>query len=241
MAERSEKQATFLEETSATLQEIATNVAGTSQRASEARDAVRGTRARAETADQVVRDAVAAMGRIEHSSKEITQIVDVIDEIAFQTNLLALNAGVEAARAGEAGRGFAVVAQEVRELALRSGKAAKEIGALIANAGAAVGEGVTLVNSTGEGLQAIAKLVQAVEMQVDAIAIAAREQATGLAEMTNSVNQLDQMTQKDAAMVEEMNAAGAGLADESRTLSDLLSRFRLDGAERQRSAVAAAA
>ena len=227
LAQRTEQQATFLEETSATLQQIATNVAATSQRASEARGAARDTRGHAESADQVVRSAVEAMGRIEQSSKQITQIVGMIDNIAFQTNLLALNAGVEAARAGEAGRGFAVVAQEVRELALRSAKAAKEVETLIGASATAVGDGVKLVNETGEALKAIAQLVQLVDDHVDAIAVAAREQSTGLGEMTKSVNHLDQMTQKNAAMVEEMNAAGAGLASESQGLSALLARFRL--------------
>ncbi len=173
---------------------------------------MRNTRSRAEHSGVVVGNAVTAMERIEHASKQISQIISVIDEIAFQTNLLALNAGVEAARAGEAGKGFAVVAQEVRELAQRSANAAKEIKALIGNSEVAVSEGVKLVNETGDGLTAIAGLVQAINEHMDAIASAAQEQSVGLGEVNQAVNHMDQATQKNAAMVEEMNAASAGLA-----------------------------
>ncbi|MCY1294021.1 Methyl-accepting chemotaxis protein IV [compost metagenome] len=174
-----------------------------------------------------MRNAIDAMGRIEGSSGRIGQIIGVIDEIAFQTNLLALNAGVEAARAGEAGRGFAVVAQEVRELAQRSAGAAKEIKELIGASVREVGAGVQLVRSTGEALTEIEMLVNRVNEQVASIATAAREQATGLQEVNVAVNSMDQMTQQNAAMVEETTAASQTLAAESRELKSLLTKFRL--------------
>ncbi|WP_149746480.1 methyl-accepting chemotaxis protein [Rhizobium sp. RU35A] len=230
LAKRTEQQAASLEETAAALEEITTNVKMTSQRAVEARDLVRGARGKADQSGVVVDNAVRAMQRIEHASGQISQIISVIDEIAFQTNLLALNAGVEAARAGEAGKGFAVVAQEVRELAQRSANAAKEIKVLIGNSETAVNEGVKLVNETGSGLAAIAEVVQAISGHMDAIASAAQEQSSGLGELNTAVNQMDQSTQQNAAMVEEMNAAGVSLAQESYKLSELLSHFQLGSA-----------
>jgi methyl-accepting chemotaxis protein len=230
LSKRTEQQAASLEETAAALEEITSNVVATSKRTAEARDVVRDARAHAGQSGQVVRNAVAAMERIEKSSQQIGQIIGVIDEIAFQTNLLALNAGVEAARAGEAGKGFAVVAQEVRELAQRSANAAKEIKALISNSAVAVGEGVKLVSDTGEGLNAIEQLVQSVTAHMDAIATAAQEQSAGLAQVNTAVNHMDQATQQNAAMVEEMNAAGAALAQESSRLNELLSHFQLGSA-----------
>ncbi|WP_246658172.1 methyl-accepting chemotaxis protein [Rhizobium sp. FKY42] len=227
LAKRTEQQAASLEQTAAALEEITANVVSTSKRAAEARNVVRDARHQADQSGTVVRNAVSAMQRIEQASHQINQIISVIDEIAFQTNLLALNAGVEAARAGEAGKGFAVVAQEVRELAQRSANAAKEIKTLIGNSTAAVSEGVKLVSDTGEGLGAIEQLVQTINGHMEAIATAAQEQSSGLAEVNTAVNHMDQATQQNAAMVEEMNAAGAGLAQESFKLSDLLSRFQL--------------
>ncbi|KQZ48959.1 chemotaxis protein [Rhizobium sp. Root149] len=238
LAKRTEQQAASLEETAAALEEITANVISTSKRAAEARNVVRDARAQADQSGTVVRNAVSAMERIEQASHQINQIISVIDEIAFQTNLLALNAGVEAARAGEAGKGFAVVAQEVRELAQRSANAAKEIKTLISNSTAAVSEGVKLVSDTGEGLGAIEQLVQVINSHMEAIATAAQEQSSGLAEVNTAVNHMDQATQQNAAMVEEMNAAGAGLAQESFKLSDLLSRFQLGHSVQQLQQVA---
>ncbi len=227
LARRTEQQAAALEETAAALDEITSTVRHASNRAVEARDMVNETKASAAKSGGIVRNAIDAMGRIEDSSSRISQIIGVIDEIAFQTNLLALNAGVEAARAGEAGRGFAVVAQEVRELAQRSAGAAKEIKDLIGASVREVGAGVELVRSTGDALMEIEALVNQVNEQVASIATAAREQATGLQEVNTAVNSMDQMTQQNAAMVEETTAASQVLAQESRELKALLERFRL--------------
>jgi methyl-accepting chemotaxis protein len=201
---------------------------------------VQNARNRADRSSVVVSNAVSAMQKIEESSRQINQIIGVIDEIAFQTNLLALNAGVEAARAGDAGKGFAVVAQEVRELAQRSAGAAKEIKQLISNSAAAVDEGVKLVNETGEGLTEIDQLVRQINEHMDAIATAAQEQSSGLAEVNSAVNHMDQATQQNAAMVEEMNAAGVGLASESSELRTLLSGFQLGDQSQQLRKIATA-
>lgn len=168
------------------------------------------------------------MDRIETASKEISSIIDVIDEIAFQTNLLALNAGVEAARAGEAGKGFAVVAQEVRELAQRSAQAAKEISGLIANSTKEVKEGVRLVGETGNALKHIEEFVQSIDTNVEAISIAASEQSTSLSEINSAVNSLDQMTQQNAGMVSSMSAIAAALANGAADLEHLVARFKLN-------------
>lgn len=226
LSKRTEQQAASLEETAAALEQITANVNATFKRAGDARETVRLTRAKADHSGVIVRDAVTAMERIEDSSRQIGQIIGVIDEIAFQTNLLALNAGVEAARAGEAGRGFAVVAQEVRELAQRSALAAKEIKQLIGSSALAVGEGVKLVRDTGEGLTEIERLVVSVNAHMEAIATAAQEQSVGLNEVNTAVNHMDQATQQNAAMVEELNAAGAGLAQECVNLEQRLSHFK---------------
>jgi len=185
-------------------------------------------RAGAEKSGEIVDKAVDAMQGIEKSSGEISNIIGVIDEIAFQTNLLALNAGVEAARAGDAGKGFAVVAQEVRELAQRSATAAKEIKALISASGDQVKHGVDLVNETGKALDVIVREVQEINGHVNAIVTASREQSTGLQEINTAVNTMDQGTQQNAAMVEEQTAASHGLAQEAAALTALLNQFRID-------------
>jgi methyl-accepting chemotaxis protein len=229
LAKRTEQQAAALEETAAALDEITATVGTAAERAREARVMVAETKASAGRSGEIVRSAVDAMGRIEASSSRISQIIGVIDEIAFQTNLLALNAGVEAARAGEAGRGFAVVAQEVRELAQRSANAAKEIKALISTSVHEVETGVALVRSTGDALVEIAVLVEKVNAHVETIATTAHEQSGGLREINASVNHMDQMTQQNAAMVEETTAASQTLAEQSHHLQHLLSTFRLNG------------
>ncbi|WP_112996831.1 methyl-accepting chemotaxis protein [Hyphomicrobiales bacterium] len=228
LSKRTEQQAAALEETAAALDEITSTVRTASERANEAHEMVRATKDSAGRSGAIVRSAVDAMGRIEDSSNRINQIISVIDEIAFQTNLLALNAGVEAARAGEAGRGFAVVAQEVRELAQRSANAAKEIKTLIHSSASEVENGVALVRSTGEALLEIETLVNNVSGHVNTIATAAREQATALQEINTSVNHMDQMTQQNAAMVEETTAASGTLAEESRQLRTMLAKFKLE-------------
>jgi methyl-accepting chemotaxis protein len=230
LARRTEQQAAALEETAAALDQVTANVTATSRRTAEARDLVRSTRARAEQSSTVVRNAVGAMERIDQSARQITQIIGVIDEIAFQTSLLALNAGVEAARAGDAGRGFAVVAQEVRALAQRSAEAAKEIKGLISNSERTVGEGVQLVTDAGGSISAIEDLMRSIDAHMDAIAGAASDQSNSLAEVNIAMNDMDKNTQQNAAMVQEVSASGDELRLESARLAEMLGRFRTGGA-----------
>ena len=230
MARRTEQQAAGLEETAAALEEITATVKRTAEGAQEARQVVAAAKVDAESGGQVVGKAITAMGAIEQSSSQISQIIGVIDEIAFQTNLLALTAGVEAARAGEAGRGFAVVAQEVRALAQRSAEAAKEIKALITSSTEQVSAGVDLVGQTGKALHSILEQVSRINGVVGEIAASAKEQATGLDEVNVAVTQMDQVTQQNAAMVEESTAASHALSKEAETLSKLMGQFQIGAA-----------
>lgn len=227
LARRTEQQAASLEQSAAALEEITTTVKDSSRRADEAGKLVSSTRQSAQFSGDIVHRAIGAMDQISQSSGEITNIIGVIDDIAFQTNLLALNAGVEAARAGEAGKGFAVVAQEVRELAQRSASAAKEIKQLINTSRQHVANGVELVGQTGDALKDIANQVGMIDANVAAIVEASKEQATGLAEINDAVNLMDQATQKNAAMVEETTAASHGLAREAESLRQLLTQFNV--------------
>ena len=227
LASRTEQQAASLEETAAALEQITANVRNSSRRSQEANRIAGEANVSAAETRILVSEALDAMSRIEASSSRIAGIIGVIDEIAFQTNLLALNAGVEAARAGEAGRGFAVVAQEVRALAGRSADAAREIKELIRVSGVEVKDGVRSVRQTGEALAGIGTRVEAINIEVEAIALSAREQSVGLGEINTAVNLLDQNTQHNAAMVEENNAASALLMNEAQRLRDLVSMFKL--------------
>jgi methyl-accepting chemotaxis protein len=225
LSRRTEQQAAALEETAAALDEITATVRRSAEGARLASTAASTTREDATRSGEIMRDAIAAMGEIEQSSGKIGQIIGVIDEIAFQTNLLALNAGVEAARAGEAGRGFAVVAQEVRALAQRSAEAAKEIKTLIASSTSQVERGARLVVDTGASLGGIVGKIAEIDTLISEIAQSSQEQATGLNQVNTAVNQMDQVTQRNAAMVEEASAAAANLRNEAGVLADLVGRF----------------
>jgi methyl-accepting chemotaxis protein len=229
LSRRTEQQAASLEETAAALDEVTATVRRSAEGASKARDVATTAQGEAERSGDVVRRATEAMSAIEQSSTQISQIIGVIDEIAFQTNLLALNAGVEAARAGEAGKGFAVVAAEVRALAQRSAEAAKEIKTLISASGRQVGEGVELVGETGQALKRILSTVAEMNGLVSEIAASAREQATALNEVNGAINQMDQVTQQNAAMVEETTAASHSLAREAEGLQAMVSHFQVGG------------
>jgi len=225
LASRTEEQASNLEEVAAAMEELSATVIQNSSNARSAADMATAARETAVGGSNVVASAVAAMDKIEGSSGEISEIVGMIDEIAFQTNLLALNAAVEAARAGEAGKGFAVVAQEVRSLAQRSSDASKDIKALISNSGSQVKEGVELVNQAGTTLTKITDSVKEVAEMVDQIATASSEQSTGLQEVNVAITQMDEMTQQNAALVEQTSAASDSMDQQAGQLTDALGFF----------------
>ncbi len=227
LSRRTEQQAASLEETSAALEEITATVKTTAQNAKQASTIVQAAKGAAEEGGRVVESAVTAMGQIAQSSKQITDIIGVIDEIAFQTNLLALNAGVEAARAGDAGKGFAVVASEVRALAQRSSEAAKEIKGLIKASTEHVGAGVRCVGDSGEALKRIVSQVGEINALMAEMSRATEQQSTGIEEVNVAISQMDQVTQQNAAMVEQSTAASRGLADEAQELSNLVSLFKV--------------
>ncbi|WP_137130681.1 globin-coupled sensor protein [Rhizobium sp. FY34] len=226
MAKRTEQQASALEQTAAALEEITTISAAATKRTSEVHSIVQESAEETIRSGKVVQEAIGAMGDIEQSSRKMTQIIGAIDEIAFQTNLLALNAGVEAARAGEQGKGFAVVAQEVRELAQRSAAAAKEIKELIDQSSNDVNRGVNLVNRTGEALVTIGDRVNTISEHITWIARSAKEQSSGIDEINNAIRSMDQITQRNAALMEETSASTQNLVGISSGLFELLSRFK---------------
>jgi len=228
LARRTEQQASGLEQTAAALGEVTATVGQTAQSSGRAQSVAATAKAEAEKSGKVVGETVAAMSAIEGSARQIGQIISVIDEIAFQTNLLALNAGVEAARAGEAGRGFAVVAQEVRALAQRAADAAKQIKTLVTTAIRQVERGVQLVGETGNALGRIQAGVVEMDLAIREIAASAAEQAHGLAEVNLAVNQMDQTTQQNAAMVEQSTTATHSLAHETQALQKAMSRFLIE-------------
>ena len=227
LAKRTERQAANLQETASAMDEITVTVGQTASGAKKAADVVARTRDDVRRSGEVVQQAVAAMTAIEGSSQEITNIISVIDEIAFQTNLLALNAGVEAARAGDSGKGFAVVAQEVRALAQRSAEAAKEIKTLITASTQQVDTGVSLVGRTGEALEKIVSQIAEIDGLVSEIASSAQSQAQGLSQVNSAVNQMDQVLQENAGMVEQTSVATQTLNADAALLADLVGQFEL--------------
>jgi len=227
LARRTEHQAASLEETAAALNEITSQVTSSAEHARTAASRVNAACANAQQSGEIVRRAIGSMRGIEQSSVEVARIISVIDQIAFQTNLLALNAGVEAARAGDAGKGFAVVAQEVRELAQRSATAAKEINELINGSTVQVKEGVGLVANAGDALQSIAEQVMVIDGLIRDISSSAAEQSVGLSEISQAVNAMDQVTQQNAAMVEQTTAASVNLYEEAQALTKMVARFKV--------------
>ncbi len=228
LADRTEQQASSLEETAASMEELGATVRSNADNAQRANVMAADARTAAESGGGVAGSAIDAMRRIEESSRKITDIIGVIDEIAFQTNLLALNAAVEAARAGDAGRGFAVVAQEVRQLAQRSAQASKEIKGLIMDSDAQVKDGVDLVKKAGGALDGIVSGVHQVATLIAEMASASAEQATALDEINSTVASMDEMTQRNAALVEETTAAAQAMSGQAGDLKGLIGFFKME-------------
>ena len=232
LSQRTEEQAASLEETSAAMEELSATVQKNSESAQHASQSANATKDVADRGGQVVAQAVKAMARIEDSSRKISDIIGVIDEIARQTNLLALNAAVEAARAGEAGRGFAVVASEVRSLAQRSSQAAKDINGLITDSNGQVKEGVDLVNRAGASLSEIVESIKSVATIVSEIASASVEQSVGIQQINKALTQMDEVTQQNSALVEENAATAKTLEHQAKAMDDQVAFFQIgDGAE----------
>ena len=228
LSQRTQEQASSLEETASSMEQMTSTVKQNAENASHANQLARGAREQAERGGEVVTQAVVAMKAINESSSKISDIVSLIDEIAFQTNLLALNAAVEAARAGEQGRGFAVVATEVRNLAQRSAGAAKEIKGLIKDSAEKVHAGTHLVDQTGKSLTEIVDSVKKVTDIVAEIAAASAEQSAGIDQVNHAVLQMDEMTQQNAALVEEAAAAARAMQEQAAELSQQVGFFQLD-------------
>ncbi|WP_205995641.1 methyl-accepting chemotaxis protein [Pseudolabrys sp. FHR47] len=230
LSQRTEEQAATIEETAASMEQISSIVKSNADNALRAATQAKATQSVANRGGEVVANAVSAMAQIEESSRKISDIISVIDEIARQTNLLALNAAVEAARAGEAGRGFAVVASEVRSLAQRSSQAAKDIKDLITRSGAEVKDGVDLVNRAGASLGEIVTSIREVASIIDDIATASAEQASGIEQINKALTQMDTVTQQNSALVEENASTARSLEDQARAMDEQIEFFSINQA-----------
>ena len=228
LSRRTEQAASSLQETAASAEEMSATVRQNAENAKNASELAESANSSARTGGEVVEQAVGAMAGIEDSAKKITDIISVIDEIAFQTNLLALNASVEAARAGEAGKGFAVVAQEVRQLAQRAAQAAQDIKQLIQDSNTQIKDGVQLVNRAGEALGQIVGSIGKVAEIVEEISGASQDQAAGVQEINSSIASMDDMTQQNSALVEENTATTRALSDQAKGLAELTAYFKLE-------------